>query len=40
MMLFGCDPEHGVEADTKFIYHIELSFDSRTVSIVIPQCLC
>jgi hypothetical protein len=42
-MLFGCDPENGVVADTKFIAefisHIVSSFDSRTGSVAIPQCL-
>lgn len=42
-MLFGCDPAYGVVADTKFIAefisHIVSSFDSRTGSVAIPQCL-
>ena len=42
-MLFGCDPENGVEADTKFIQefiaHIVSSFDAKTGSVAIPACL-
>ena len=42
-MLFGCDPEMGVVADTKFIKeftnHVASRFDYRTGSVAFPQCL-
>ena len=42
-MLFGCDPRNGVEADTEFIRvffeHLETSFDSKSGSLLFPNCL-
>ena len=41
--MFGCDPEMGVVADTKFIKeftnHIAASFDYKTGAVSFPQCL-
>ena len=42
-LLFGCDPEEGVVADTKFIdafiKHLKRSFDSKTGTLKFPECL-
>lgn len=42
-LLFGCDPQQGVVADTKFIEafikHLKNSFESKTGTLRIPECL-
>lgn len=42
-MMFGCDPQNGVEADTKFIRefirHLTSKFDTKQCSCLFPECL-
>ena len=42
-LFFGCDPQFGVLADTKFIQafikHLKNSFESKTGTLRIPECL-
>lgn len=42
-MIFGCDPESGVQADTNlvevFVNHLYQNFNAKTGSVKIPQIL-
>ena len=42
-MLFGCDPQNGVKADTEFIEefikHISSKFDPKMMTQMFPNCL-